>query len=245
MTETSRARSEASWSSSRHSYARAMVLARPVMNLLPVLIGVRADGRKELVAIGGWLPALGGFLGGGAARSQAARHASAGAGGRGRRTSASGAPCARSLRKPRHRNVGCTRSRNCLDALPKSLQPKPKPALPETEYINKGIIPALCRKAGIPMSGARGRITSHRARSTIATHLYNAKDPRSLFELQVWLGHRSPATYQHYAAITPRRSPALTPTPATSHATCRPSACSSTAMPSGPAQWPRASRGSS
>lgn len=72
-----------------------------------------------------------------------------------------------------------------------------------TAYINKGLIPALCRKAGIPRSDARGRITSHRARSTIATHLYNAKDPMSLFELQAWLGHRSPATTQNYAAITP------------------------------------------
>lgn len=53
------------------------------------------------------------------------------------------------------------------------------------------------------MSDARGRITRHRARSTIATHLYNAKDPMSLFELQAWLGHRLPAPTQHYAAITP------------------------------------------
>jgi integrase len=71
------------------------------------------------------------------------------------------------------------------------------------QYINEGMIPALCRKAGIPRSDARGPITSHRARSTIATHLYNAKDPMSLFELQAWLGHRSPATTQNYAAITP------------------------------------------
>jgi integrase len=65
------------------------------------------------------------------------------------------------------------------------------------------LIPALCHKAGIPTSDARGRITSHRARSTIATHLYNAKDPMTLFELQAWLGHRSPASTQHYAGITP------------------------------------------
>jgi integrase len=72
-----------------------------------------------------------------------------------------------------------------------------------TQYINEGVIPALCRKAGIPRSDARGPITSHRARSTIATHLFNAKDPMSLFELQAWLGHRSPASTQNYAAITP------------------------------------------
>jgi len=72
-----------------------------------------------------------------------------------------------------------------------------------TQYLNVGIIPALCRKAGIPTGDARGRITSHRARSTIASHLYNAKDPMSLFELQAWLGHRSPQSTQSYAAITP------------------------------------------
>lgn len=72
-----------------------------------------------------------------------------------------------------------------------------------TPYLNQGLIPALCRKAGVPQSDTRGRITSHRARSTIATHLYNAKDPMTLFELQAWLGHRSPATTQNYAAITP------------------------------------------
>ncbi len=70
-------------------------------------------------------------------------------------------------------------------------------------YLNKGLIPTLCRKAGVPRSDARGAITSHRARSTIATQLYNAKEPMSLFELQAWLGHRSPSSTQHYARITP------------------------------------------
>jgi integrase len=36
----------------------------------------------------------------------------------------------------------------------------------------------------------RGKITGHRARSTIATQLFNAKEPMSLYELQEWLGHR-------------------------------------------------------
>jgi hypothetical protein len=70
-------------------------------------------------------------------------------------------------------------------------------------YINRTIIPALCRKAGIPATDVRGTITSHRARSTIATQLYNAKEPMTLFELQAWLGHRTPTTTQHYAKITP------------------------------------------
>ncbi|MDN5917910.1 MAG: site-specific integrase [Pseudonocardia sp.] len=70
-------------------------------------------------------------------------------------------------------------------------------------YLNHTIIPALCAKAGVPTADARGNITSHRARSTIASQLYNAKEPMTLFELQTWLNHRSPETTQHYAKITP------------------------------------------
>jgi len=70
-------------------------------------------------------------------------------------------------------------------------------------YLNRSVIPLLCRKGALPLYDARGRITTHRARATIATQLYNAKEPMTLFELQAWLGHRSPATTQHYARITP------------------------------------------
>ncbi|WP_337311207.1 tyrosine-type recombinase/integrase [Candidatus Aeolococcus gillhamiae] len=70
-------------------------------------------------------------------------------------------------------------------------------------YVNHILIPLLSAKANVPTADARGRITSHRARSTIATQLYNAKDPMTLFELQAWLGHRSPASTQYYAKITP------------------------------------------
>ena len=70
-------------------------------------------------------------------------------------------------------------------------------------YINEMIIPVLCAKAGVPAADVRGNITSHRARSTIASQLYNAKEPMTLFELQAWLGHASPETTQHYAKITP------------------------------------------
>ena len=73
------------------------------------------------------------------------------------------------------------------------------------EYLNHRLVPLLCRKAGVPEEDARGRITSHRARSTITTHLYNADEPMSLFELQEWLGHRSPEATQYYAKITPTR----------------------------------------
>jgi hypothetical protein len=42
-------------------------------------------------------------------------------------------------------------------------------------YINRTLIPALCRKAGVPLADVRGNITTHRARSTIASQLFNAK----------------------------------------------------------------------
>jgi len=70
-------------------------------------------------------------------------------------------------------------------------------------YLKRTIIPALCRKAGAPLADVRGNITTHRARSTIASQLFNAKEPMTLFELQEWLGHASPSATQHYAKITP------------------------------------------
>ena len=71
-------------------------------------------------------------------------------------------------------------------------------------YINNTVIPMLARKAGVPAADVRGNITSHRARSTIASQLYNAKEPMTLFELQAWLGHRSPQSTQFYAKINPK-----------------------------------------
>ena len=73
------------------------------------------------------------------------------------------------------------------------------------EYINHSLIPMLCRKANVAMEDARGRITSHRARATIASQLFNTRKPMSLSELQAWLGHRSPATTQNYVALEPTR----------------------------------------
>jgi integrase len=72
-------------------------------------------------------------------------------------------------------------------------------------YLNGSLIPLLCNKAGVPLDDARGRITSHRARATIASQLYNAKEPLSLFELQEWLGHRSPEATRHYTRISPTK----------------------------------------
>ncbi|MBI4218597.1 MAG: hypothetical protein HY682_00540 [Chloroflexi bacterium] len=72
-------------------------------------------------------------------------------------------------------------------------------------YLNRVVIPLLCRKAGIPKSDARGPLTSHRARSTIASMLFNAKQPLSLLELKDWLGHKYLSSTQHYVEITPLR----------------------------------------
>lgn len=72
-------------------------------------------------------------------------------------------------------------------------------------YLNDSLIPLLCRKGGVPEQDARGDITSHRARSTIASQLYNAKEPLSLFDLQEWLGHRLLSSTQHYAKKSPTK----------------------------------------
>ena len=72
-------------------------------------------------------------------------------------------------------------------------------------YLNKTLIPVLCQRAGIPRADARGSISSHRARSTIASQLFNAREPMTLFELQAWLGHQSPATTQHYVLTSPTK----------------------------------------
>ena len=71
------------------------------------------------------------------------------------------------------------------------------------QFINQSIIPTLCSKARVARSDVRGNITSHRARAMIASQLFNSREPMSLFELQAWLGHGSPASTQHYVAITP------------------------------------------
>ena len=73
------------------------------------------------------------------------------------------------------------------------------------DYVNRTLVPILCKKAGLPERDARGQITSHRARSTIASQLYNAKEPLSLFELQRWLGHKWVNSTQHYLDITPTK----------------------------------------
>jgi hypothetical protein len=71
-------------------------------------------------------------------------------------------------------------------------------------YLNEGLIPVLCRKAGIPESDSRGALTSHRARTTIATQLLNAREPLTMADLQQWLGHKHPSSTRYYAEILQR-----------------------------------------
>jgi integrase len=72
-------------------------------------------------------------------------------------------------------------------------------------YVNAVLIPLLCRKAGIPARDSRGAITSHRARATIASLLYNAKDPLDVFELKEYLGHKYLSSTQHYLRVNPTK----------------------------------------
>src|SRR6266498_3494672 len=70
---------------------------------------------------------------------------------------------------------------------------------------NTRLIPMLCRKAGVPETDAQGPITSHRARSTITTQLYNAREPMSIWDLKEWLGHRHLSSTEHYVKPTPTK----------------------------------------
>ena len=70
-------------------------------------------------------------------------------------------------------------------------------------YINNALVSLLCRKAGIPEEDNRGRVTSHRARATIASMLYNAKNPLDIFQLQKYLGHKHLSSTQSYVAVDP------------------------------------------
>jgi integrase len=72
-------------------------------------------------------------------------------------------------------------------------------------YLNRCLIPHLCRKANIPEQDSRGAITSHRARATIASMLYNAKVPLDIFQLKEYLGHKHLASTQHYLKVDPTR----------------------------------------
>ncbi len=72
-------------------------------------------------------------------------------------------------------------------------------------YLNRCLIPHLCRKANIPLEDSRGAITSHRARATIASMLYNAKEPLDILQLRDYLGHKHLASTQSYLKVDPTK----------------------------------------
>ncbi len=72
-------------------------------------------------------------------------------------------------------------------------------------YLNFVLIPLLCEKAGVPCSDARGRITSHRARATIATLYYNCPDGLTGPEIQEFLGHASFHSTRSYIKANPTK----------------------------------------
>ncbi len=72
-------------------------------------------------------------------------------------------------------------------------------------YLTRFLIPLLCRKAGVPDEDSRGAITSHRARATIASMLYNAREPLDIFQLKEYLGHKHLFSTQHYVKVDPTK----------------------------------------
>ncbi len=70
-----------------------------------------------------------------------------------------------------------------------------------TAWMNDRLIPILCRAANVPEVDARGAITAHRGRSTIATMLRRADVP--LDDISTFLGHTNPDTVKHYARTDP------------------------------------------
>lgn len=72
--------------------------------------------------------------------------------------------------------------------------------LPERPAYPATVPPAA---GGQPERG--GDLTSHRARSTIASQLASAKEPMSLLELMEWLGHRDPEATLRYVKVAPTR----------------------------------------
>lgn len=74
----------------------------------------------------------------------------------------------------------------------------------KNSYLNQVIIPILCRKAGIPLEDVFGKITSHRARHTLAYELSNAPAPMADSDLQNWLGHLSATALRFYTGVNER-----------------------------------------
>src|SRR5580704_6945185 len=72
-------------------------------------------------------------------------------------------------------------------------------------YLNHTLISGPMQESRSARKDARGAITSHRARATIASRLCNARESLSLFEPQEWMGHRGPKSTQSYAKMSPTK----------------------------------------
>jgi len=68
-------------------------------------------------------------------------------------------------------------------------------------WLCRTLIPLLCRTANVDATDARGKLTPHRGRSTIATLLRRAGVP--LDNISTFLGHRSPDMVRRYAREDP------------------------------------------
>lgn len=71
--------------------------------------------------------------------------------------------------------------------------------------LNDAIIPILLAKGGLPEEDSRGKITSHRARMTLATKLYDSASGMRPLEVMGWLGHQTFSATQHYLEVSPVR----------------------------------------
>ncbi len=68
-------------------------------------------------------------------------------------------------------------------------------------FINRALIPILCKKAGVNQEDARGRITGHRGRSTRLTLL--RRNGVGLDDLAEYAGHADSRTIRRYARQNP------------------------------------------
>ena len=69
------------------------------------------------------------------------------------------------------------------------------------EFLNRTIIPTLCKKAGVDIQDAKGRISGHRGRSTRLTLL--RRNGVSLDDLAEYAGHTNTKTIRRYARHHP------------------------------------------
>ena len=68
-------------------------------------------------------------------------------------------------------------------------------------FINNSVIPVLCKRAGVSIEDAKGKITGHRGRSTRLTLLQ--RNGVSLDDLAEYAGHANTKTIRRYISHNP------------------------------------------